>query len=461
MNILTAKRFLFYWAVIALIGVSSCQKEQTSTEVLRPVSAYDHSILSIWNDRFIETERYAEDFRPEPAARLLALLNLTTYEACISGMPEYQSIEHLYQGMFLPTAKEGQEYYWPAVVNSAQHHLMSKLFADLPAQYTDRLYTTWRYQNSIFKENTSEAVLLLSNDFGDAIAESVWEWSKGDTYAYQANRNPYKNYNWEDHYQEAGDWRPTLPGPGKAAFPFWGQVRTFAIGDRDKLCFPPVPYSNASASRKREEAIEVYLKSGPNRSLEDQWIAEFWSDDCEELTFSTASRWLSIATQIYRIENTDLATAVYANAKIALALNDAAVACDFSKYYYNTERPESYIQRELFPNYDTPLNHPLTGEQGISPSSPSYPSDHACFAGAAAAVLADLFGAEYVFTDECHNNRVEFNGAPRTFNSFSEMANECAISRIAMGVNFRNDVEAGLQLGQHCGQKVNDLPWKK
>jgi len=64
-------------------------------------------------------------------------------------------------------------------------------------------------------------------------------------------------------------------------------------------------------------------------------------------------------------------------------------------------------------------------------------------------------------TDRCHEGRPEFIGTPRAFNSFYEMAEENAESRIPLGVHYRMDCEQGVNLGYRCGRRVNQLPWKK
>ena len=52
-------------------------------------------------------------------------------------------------------------------------------------------------------------------------------------------------------------------------------------------------------------------------------------------------------------------------------------------------------------------------------------------------------------------------GVPRTFESFNEMAEENALSRLYLGVHFRMDADEGLDLGEKAAKKVNALPWKK
>ena len=158
-------------------------------------------------------------------------------------------------------------------------------------------------------------------------------------------------------------------------------------------------------------------------------------------------------------EHSDLQTAIVTYAKVGMALNDAAVGCWNSKYLYNVERPETYIQRVIDPNWKPGLENPLTGEKGVTPSFPAYPSGHSTMGAAGAEALASMFGYSYSMTDNCHLNRVEFNGTPRTFGSFYEMALENAWSRVPLGVHFRMDSEEGVRYGTVIGRYVNNLPW--
>jgi membrane-associated phospholipid phosphatase len=103
-----------------------------------------------------------------------------------------------------------------------------------------------------------------------------------------------------------------------------------------------------------------------------------------------------------------------------VAIYDATVAAWDAKYFYKRPRPtdvDPTIPR-LLPN----------------PESPSYPSEHAVAAGAAAAVLSYLFPAD----------------AQR----FNALAEEAGRSRLFAGVQYPSDVTAGLQLGRDVAARV-------
>ena len=107
-------------------------------------------------------------------------------------------------------------------------------------------------------------------------------------------------------------------------------------------------------------------------------------------------------------------------ALLSVAVYDAMVAAWDSKYAYGRPRPGA-----LDPSLTTAVP---------TPASPSYPSEHAVAAGAAATVLTYLLPAE----------------APL----FAEKAEEAARSRLLAGVQYPSDVQAGLELGRAVAARV-------
>ncbi|RWX10358.1 phosphatase PAP2 family protein [Rhizobium leguminosarum] len=107
---------------------------------------------------------------------------------------------------------------------------------------------------------------------------------------------------------------------------------------------------------------------------------------------------------------------------LTMAMYDATIAAWESKYFYNRPRPRPSEADATLP---TALP---------TPRSPSYPSEHAAAAGAAATVLS------YFFPDEA--------------SSFQAMAEEAAQSRVLAGVQFPSDSSAGLELGRRVAEQV-------
>ncbi len=105
---------------------------------------------------------------------------------------------------------------------------------------------------------------------------------------------------------------------------------------------------------------------------------------------------------------------------VAQAMYDATVAAWESKYFYNRPRPA-----ELDPAVKTRVP---------TPRSPSYPSEHAATAAAAAAVLSYFFPAEAA--------------------TFQSMADEAGKSQVYAGLNYWSDYTAGMELGRQVADQV-------
>ena len=423
----------------------ACKKEIIPDFIFPGVSDYGSEVAQSWNDKFLEIERDADGYRPLPATRALAYLGLSAYEACITGMPNYNSVATQYPGLLIPAAGNPESLHWPTVVNASYAYLMHHFFPTATAEIT----ALEDLNNAVYQAQISNSEFLLAQHYGRGVAAAVWAWSKTDAIGHDAYLDPFKS-----HQYQPGN---TQSGP-KPLFPDWKQVRTFAISESDKICAEPWPYGEDMNSHFYAEAVEVYART-TNATYDNQWMLEFWSDDFLHLTYSTGSRWFSIANQVFKNDEVNLEIALYTNAKLGLAINDAAVACWTSKFHYQVENPVNYLQTLLDPAWEPLLKNPLTGETEYASTYASYPSEHATLAGAAAEVLVNIFGNQYAMTDRSHENNPLFLGFPRSFNSFYEMAEDCAASRIVSGLNYRMDCENGVHLGYKCGQKVNGLLW--
>src|SRR5262249_28451037 len=125
-------------------------------------------------------------------------------------------------------------------------------------------------------------------------------------------------------------------------------------------------------------------------------------------------RWIDLISSRLQAGGTASAFPHRAYAYVALAMYDATVAAWEAKYYYGRPRPSE-------------MNHKLPTAVDV-PDSPSYPSEHAAAAQAAASVLA------YLIPGEAAN--------------FQAMAEEAGWSRVQAGVQFPSDYYAGLELGK-------------
>ena len=203
---------------------------------------------------------------------------------------------------------------------------------------------------------------------------------------------------------------PALPADKNAPIePDAGKWKTWVIssGEDYRAPAPPNPVHTEAELRSLAELISH------NDETVRQQIA-FWDAG------APAYRWIDLinARLLAGIPTTTYSHRVYTY--VAQAMYDATVATWESKYFYNRARPS-----EL--DHDLPTALPV-------PNSPSYPSEHAATAQAAAAVLA------YFLPTEAH--------------SFQAMAEEAGWSRVLAGLQYPSDYYAGLALGQAVAQRV-------
>ena len=135
------------------------------------------------------------------------------------------------------------------------------------------------------------------------------------------------------------------------------------------------------------------------------------------------------------------------------SLADGVIALYDSKYAYHRWRPVTAVRAA-----DTDGNPDTVGDANWTPLAvtaldPSYAGAHAEISQSAAAALRRFFG----------DDRLDFSlttpslpGVVRSFQSFSQAADEAAVSRIYAGQHFRYDEDAGQALGDQVGEFVSD-----
>jgi membrane-associated phospholipid phosphatase len=191
--------------------------------------------------------------------------------------------------------------------------------------------------------------------------------------------------------------------------PHAGTWKTWAISSGKDYRVPPPP--DAAATARELQWLHNYVaESDPSIAPE----IKFWDAG------SPAYRWIDLITTRYLQGRPVTAYPHRVYAYVAMAMYDATVATWDSKYAYNRPRPSV-----ADPTLQTALP---------TPQSPSYPSEHAATAAAAAGVLS------YFFPDEA--------------TTFQHTAEEAARSRLYAGLQYPSDYSAGLDLGRQVAARV-------
>ncbi len=452
-------RKYFYPIVILAFFWASCSKDEIN-ENYKNSDQYNAQIPLIWNKFYLEIERFTPGYRPPVSARNIAYINLAAYESIVAGSNgKYKSLTNYFTDLKLPETGDIMDLDWEVVLSSAYERSFELYFPIAPSNMQFQMIQLGSDLRERMQIDCSPEVFRKSVAYGEAVAQAIYTWSETDYWGHKA----FLKNNDPNYLPPNGEylWKPTYPDYAPALLPHWGKVRTFSRSEKVWAQVPPAinKDKNSAFYQEAEEIWKMVNEIKAGEHSEDKWIAEFWSDDCPILTFSPAARWISITNQVLSTENFNLMESVVAYVKVSMALSDAGVRCWSEKYKYNYLRPVDYIRQYMDDKEWNTIMCPDGSGGYYTPPFPTYPSGHASFSGAASVVLSSIFGANYRFTDRSHEGRTEFNGTPRTFYSFKEMALENGYSRLPLGVHFRFDSEGGYDLGSRIGDNVLKLPW--
>ena len=194
-----------------------------------------------------------------------------------------------------------------------------------------------------------------------------------------------------------------LPAAFGQAAPNAGNWKTWIITSGKAITVPPPPSDAATAG-------------------ELSWLKDFAAQNDPRITAQVkywdagppAYRWVDFVTARW-IAGQPIGTPnpTRVLTYVSLAVYEATVAAYNAKYTYNRKRPSE--------------SDPSVPTRVAVPRSPSYPSEHAAAAGAAAAVLAYFLPAESA--------------------ALQSQAEEAGRSRLYAGVEYPSDYTAGLDLG--------------
>ena len=258
---------------------------------------------------------------------------------------------------------------------------------------------------------------------------------------------------------EPGEYRFT-PGIPFAFAPGWADVTPFVLHDSSQFHVRP-PYAVTSA-KYTQDFDEVKRLGGDDittpseRTDEETEIALFWVE-------SSPLQWNRIA----RTVSADAGLDLWENARLFgllnIALADGYIGSFDTKYDYNYWRPVTGIQTaDTDGNPETDAD-PTWTPLVTTPPIPDHDSAHSVEGGAAARVLARFFGTDQIGFETCSltlpagSTCDDASSILRSYTSFSQAAEENAISRILVGFHFRNAVERGVQHGRRIGNRAVNL----
>ncbi|CAH0997835.1 hypothetical protein EMA8858_03969 [Emticicia aquatica] len=448
-----------YFIAIVLMAVSSllCYGFEGKSDA--KVVAENHISAEVavkWGQMTVRIMKATPNGSPTYGSRAVGYMGLVMYESVVEGALKCKSMEGQLAGLMnLPKTDKTKKYNWILSLNAGQAYMLKRLYEQTDKVNIASIDSLENAINQSQVATTSLEVKEHSVQYGRAIAEAIFEWSKTD-----GGFEGYKK-NFDSTYTLPvgnGYWKAPPKGQSPVALPlhpYWGKNRTFAPANGALPVPKMIAFDYRKDSQYYAQMYEVYTKR-KTLTQEEKEIANWWGDDPSQ-TFSPPGHSYNLATIAIKTAKPDLFKAAETYAKIGMAVADAFINCWKCKYTYHAERPFFFIYYNMSTMWD--LFWP-------EPPFPAFYSGHAGQAAAAAMVLTDLYGSSFKFTDDSHVGRpkdeerlVEFKA--RHFNSFWESALESANSRLYGGIHTCQDNEVGLAEGKKIGQNINTLAWRR
>lgn len=376
---------------------------------------------------------------PLATSRVVALVSGSVFDA-VNG------IDPRYKPLHVKPAAKGDASRRAAAVQAAYAMLANIYPAQKAALMTQR-------DASIAALSAKENAKSVQDgvDWGQSVADSIWAWRSTD--GILPAPPPFLGVLGIVGMPSAiGAWRPTplangLPGASGAGPQF--ATMTPWVLTRPSL-FRPVPPPALTSDVYTADYNEVKtmgVKDHSGRNDDQSELALFWAGN-------TALFWDRIASQISVERHLSLSDNAHLFALLNVTMADAAIACWDAKYRYVFWRPITAIRSgdvDGNPNTDVDAAFVpwLDFFPGGTPPHPEYPSGHSTVSGAAAFLLADMFGNNTPFTVTS-----DVRPGTRSFPSFSAATAEIADARVFGGIHWRNSCVHGNALGQAVADYV-------
>ena len=254
---------------------------------------------------------------------------------------------------------------------------------------------------------------------------------------------------------EPGQYRSTMPyaaanppvWPENSAYaPDFGTFRPFGIETSDQFrARPPYSLDSPEYAADYDEVKRFGGNTSTERTQEQTDIGQFFLDNVSN-SLNRVARIMAVQEGLNGWETARLL------ALLQMTQFDALLSSFEGKYHYNRWRPITAIR-----SGDDDLNPETAGDPAWSilqaaratPPTPTYPSAHAETSGAGAELFKLFFKKDNKpFTIGSYS----LPGAERSFESFSQFASECAVSRIYIGYHFRDDIVQGESKGERTGK---------
>ncbi len=380
--------------------------------------------IAITNDTAIATAS-----NPLATSRVLSLVSASVYDAVNGIDTRYQPLH------VLPNAPRHASARAAAV--QAAYAILIKIYPKVTASLTAQ------HDASIAALATSDSPNSIQAGiaWGQTVADAMWAYRLNDGVA--PPPPPFVGVlGIESSSSAIGVWRPTEPIYAPGAGPQFATMTPWVLKRPSLFRLPPpnaLTSPEYAADYNEIKTMGVY--KGSSRTADESEYVLFWAGN-------TPLYWNRIATQISAQRSLSLTENAHLFGLLNVTMTDALIACWDTKYRYVFWRPITAIRAgdtdgNPATDPDTAWTPWLDFFPAGTPPHPEYPSGHSTVSGAAAAVLAGIFGDDTAFTVTS-----DVRSGTRQFASFSSAVTEIANARVFGGIHLRVSCVRGNALGQ-------------
>ena len=392
---------------------------------------------------------------PDPVLEWNAIMNTTVLAGGTNPLVTSR-VAALVAGSVFDAVNGIEPRYAPLHVRARGPHRASQRAAAVQAAYAMlvKLYpmqlaalTTQRNASIAALQATESANSILSGmAWGQSVADSIFAWRSTDGFA--PPPPPFLGVlGIESTTAAVGVWRPTPTANLPGAAPQFATMTPWVLTRPSQFRLPPQPaLTSAEYTADYNELLMMGGLTGSQRTTDQTELSFFW-------TGNTPLYWNRIASQAAMARSLSLEQNAHLLAVLNVSMADAGIACWDGKYRYVAWRPITAIREgDRDGNADTvadPAWQPLLDQTIGTPPHPEYPSGHSTVSGAAAFVLARVFGNDTPFTVTS-----EVRPGTRSFPSFSAGLAEINDARVFGGIHFRTSCVLGNVLGAEVASYV-------
>lgn len=444
-------------------------------------NAATKNIVLQWNELALQAIRETKQ-PPTLVARQLAILNTSMFDAWAAYDP--RAVSTMKKSRVQRPRNENNVKNKNTALSYAAYRVLVDLLPAKASLFNEKMASLG------YEVNTTSTRITNPAGVGNLAAKVLLEYRHQDGSNQLGNLSPgaysdytgYQPVNDPDHIYNPNRWQPLRVSDGKGGFviqksltPQWGKVIPFAVKPASLIHNIPKPkqYSQQGFVEQAEQLINYSANLGDV----EKSMAEYWADGPYSET--PPGHWNLFAQYVSWRDKHNLDQDVKLFFTLSNANLDASIFVWDCKTHYDYVRPITAIRHLFYGKKITAWAGPYQGTKVIdgsdwlpyqvltfvTPPFAEYVSGHSTFSAASAEILkrftgSDALGASYIV--KAGSSLVEPGAAPSqdvtlSWATFTDAANQAALSRRYGGIHFEDGDLAGRSTGRTIAAQV----WQK